>query len=80
MCPACTSSISCLLFACIKSNLQTLSFCHVTEFNKVSHDLITPEYTLTNVKVPTNGSVAILKAIAETGSSSVGFLVTSFSG
>jgi hypothetical protein len=80
MCPACTSDISCLLFACIKSNLQTLSFCHVTEFNNVSHDLITPEYTLTNVKVPTNGSVAILKAIAETGSASVGFLVTSFSG
>ena len=29
---------------------------------------------------PTKGSVAILKAIAETGSSSDGFLVTSFSG
>jgi hypothetical protein len=57
------------LFACISNNLPTLSFCHVTEFINESHDLIIPEYTLTNVNVHTNGSVAILKANAETGSS-----------
>ena len=39
----------------------------------------TPEYTLINVKVPTNGSVAILKANAENGSSSEEDLLTSTS-
>jgi hypothetical protein len=79
MCHACTSDISSLLFACIKSNLPTLSFCPVTGFNKESQDLIIPEYTLTKVKVPTNGSVAILNAIAATGSSSVSHLFISLS-
>jgi hypothetical protein len=74
ICPACTSDISSLLLACINNNLPTLSFCPVTGFNKESHDLTIPEYILTNVRVPTNGSVAILNAIAETGSSSDGFL------
>ena len=39
-----------------------------------SPTLKTPEYTLINVRVPTNGSVAILNANAENGSSSDDFL------
>jgi len=79
MCHACISDISSLLLACISNNLHTLSFCPVIGFNKESQDLITPEYTLTKVKVPTKGSVAILNAIAETGSSECGFLSIFFS-
>jgi hypothetical protein len=71
------SEISSLLLACISKSLQTLSFLPVTEFNKVSQDLITQEYTLTKVNVPTKGSVIILKAIAEAGSFKSGFLLTS---
>ena len=74
--PAEISEISSLLFACISKSLPTLSFFSVTELSKVSPDLITPEYTLTKVKVPTKGSVMILKAIAETGSLRSAFLTT----
>jgi hypothetical protein len=51
----------------------------VIGFKRVSHDLIVPEYTLTNVSVPTKGSVIILNASAEAGSASEGFLVNTFS-
>ncbi|MCY1269179.1 hypothetical protein D9M68_369150 [compost metagenome] len=48
----------------------TRSFLPFTELSTASPELSTPEYTRVKVRVPTKGSVAILKASAENGSSS----------
>ena len=71
MSPALTSLISSLLLECICTILPILSFSSLTVFTTPSPWLRTPEYTLINVKFPTKGSVAILKASAEKGSSSL---------
>ena len=77
--PALTSLISSLLFECICTILPTLSFFDFVELITASPTDKTPEYTLMNVRVPTNGSVAILNASAENGSSSDDFLESSTS-
>ena len=68
--PALTSLISSRLLECICTILPTLSFFERVVFITLSPTLRTPEYTLINVNVPTKGSVAILNASAEKGSSS----------
>ena len=70
MSPARISLISLRSFECIWTIRPTLSFLVLVEFITPSPTDRTPEYTLINVNVPTNGSVAILKARAEKGSSS----------
>ena len=76
--PAYTFSISSLWFACICRILPILSFLSLLEFNTEEPDSNVPEYTLKKHNLPTNGSVAILKAKAANGSLSSVFLSTSF--
>ena len=52
--------------------LPTLSLTSFVEFNTYEPLDKCPEYTLKNVNLPTNGSVATLNANAENGSSSDG--------
>ena len=70
MSPARTSLISSRLLACIWTIRPKRSFLDLTGFSTVSPELTTPEYTRKNVRLPTNGSVAILNARDANGSSS----------
>ena len=72
MSPARTSLISARVLACICRIRPRRSFLPLTGLYTVSPVLITPEYTRKKINWPTNGSVMILKASAENGSSSLG--------
>src|SRR6056297_3091333 len=65
--PASTSLISSRLLACIWTIRPTRSFFSFTELKTPVPLSSLPEYTRKNVSVPTNGSVAILKASAANG-------------
>ena len=66
--PAGISSISSLWLACICRRRPILCFSQVTELSTYEPDFRVQEYTRTKVILPTNGSVAILKARAPSGS------------
>jgi len=74
--PEYISGISSLWFACIRSILPILSLTFFVEFKTYDPLFSVPEYTLKNVSLPTNGSVAILNAKAVNGSASEGCLNT----
>ncbi len=70
MSPARTSLISLRELECICTIRPTRSRLPFTGFSTWSPEDSTPEYTRKKVRVPTKGSVAILKARAENGWSS----------
>ncbi|SST11396.1 Uncharacterised protein [Acinetobacter baumannii] len=79
MSPARTSLISSRWLACICTIRPTRSFLPFTELSTASPEVSTPEYTRAKVRVPTKGSVAILNASAEKGSSSSAWRSSCFS-
>jgi len=68
--PEYATGISSLWLACIRRILPILSFWSLTELRQGVPAAILPEYTRKKQILPTNGSVAILNARAENGSSS----------
>uniref|UniRef100_A0A0A9IEM7 Translation elongation factor G, putative n=1 Tax=Arundo donax TaxID=35708 RepID=A0A0A9IEM7_ARUDO len=80
MSPVIATVISSLLFACISRSLPILSFLSLLELRTYEPAINFPEYMRTNVSDPTNGSVMILNANPENGSSSLGALSRTSSG
>mmetsp|Transcript_89314 Transcript_89314/g.130657 ORF Transcript_89314/g.130657 Transcript_89314/m.130657 type:complete len:283 (+) Transcript_89314:1197-2045(+) len=68
--PATAQSTSVRSMACISRRRPTRSFLSFTVLSTFEDFSSTPEYTRTNVRVPTKGSFMILKARADIGSSS----------